>query len=699
MNLKLSSSADTIGLPRPSVGRSSADVVACRYGIVDARNADRIKETMSIPLLTQYRRNKILMTRPHSLTRMASLVVLIGLLACMSLYAQEQTVGLFVYDSSAHDGYNLFGSIRSNVTYLMDMYGRQVHSWQVDYPPGNSVYLLENGHLLRPSRPANGGGGLIQEIAWDGTILWEYTYFDSAVRQHHDIEPMPNGNVLLLAWEYKTLEEVIAAGRDTSQLDDSTLWPEHVVEVEPNGTTGGSIVWEWHLWDHLIQDYDPTKNNYGVVAEHAELVNINSVLTFEADWIHANAIEYNAELDQIVICSRNLSEFWVIDHSTSTTEAAGNTGGNSGMGGDILYRWGNPQNYDAGSEVDQRLFLQHDAQWIKPGCPGEGNFLVFNNGGKSRVYSTVDEIESPVDAEGYYPPPALGTPHDPTEASWVYIADPPDDFYSSFISGAQRLVNGNTLICAGVGGRFFEVTPTFEIVWEYISPATTTGPVSQGVVPGNNNVFRCNRYPADYPGLLGRDLTSGSTIETYPITISGTTEYPANPSEIDSQVVILSTIKSDSGFATTTAMIDIGAGYQAFQMYDDGLHMDGAADDSLFGALLGSLTSGEITYYIEATDDSLNLVTDPVNSPSVVYRFTVEPGGCQLRGDVAEPKDGMVLVNDIVMLVDYLFKGGTAPVCLDEGDCAIPLDENILVNDIVWLVDFLFKGGTAPPDC
>jgi len=59
----------------------------------------------------------------------------------------------------------------------------------------------------------------------------------------------------------------------------------------------------------------------------------------------------------------------------------------------------------------------------------------------------------------------------------------------------------------------------------------------------------------------------------------------------------------------------------------------------------------------------------------------------------------MVLVNDIVMLVDYLFKGGTAPVCLDEGDCAIPLDENILVNDIVWLVDFLFKGGTAPPDC
>jgi len=72
---------------------------------------------------------------------------------------------------------------------------------------------------------------------------------------------------------------------------------------------------------------------------------------------------------------------------------------------------------------------------------------------------------------------------------------------------------------------------------------------------------------------------------------------------------------------------------------------------------------------------------------------------CQLRGNVAEPKDSSVLVNDIVWLVDYLFKGGTAPNCLDEGDCAIPLDGLILVNDIVWLVDYLFKGGSAPPDC
>jgi len=115
--------------------------------------------------------------------------------------------------------------------------------------------------------------------------------------------------------------------------------------------------------------------------------------------------------------------------------------------------------------------------------------------------------------------------------------------------------------------------------------------------------------------------------------------------------------------------------------------------------LLGSLEPGEVTYYIEATDDSLNLVNDPYNSPVIVYRFSVEPGCCQLRGDVAEPKDANVLVNDIVWLVDYLFKGGPAPTCLDEGDCADPSDGNILVNDIVWLVDYLFKGGATHPPC
>src|SRR5690606_15913622 len=93
-----------------------------------------------------------------------------------------------------------------------------------------------------------------------------------------------------------------------------------------------------------------------------------------------NAIDYNPQLDQIMISTREFSELWIIDHSTTTAEAAGHTGGRSGKGGDILYRYGNPAAYNRGTRADQKFFYQHDAQWIEPGLPGAGNILVFNNG-------------------------------------------------------------------------------------------------------------------------------------------------------------------------------------------------------------------------------------------------------------------------------------------------------------------------------
>ena len=168
------------------------------------------------------------------------------------------------------------------------------------------------------------------------------SYNSETYHQHHDIEPLPNGNILILGWELKTGEEAISKGRDPLLLEDGELWPEHIVEIEPDGD-GGNIVWEWHLWDHLIQDFDSSLVNYGVVSEHPELMNINYMGPGQnssggkADWIHANSIDYNEELDQIIISSRALSEFWIIDHSTTKEEAASSSGGNAGMGGDILY--------------------------------------------------------------------------------------------------------------------------------------------------------------------------------------------------------------------------------------------------------------------------------------------------------------------------------------------------------------------------
>src|SRR5207245_6277174 len=101
--------------------------------------------------------------------------------------------------------------------------------------------------------------------------------------------------------------------------------------------------------------------------------------TITPDWTHINAVAYNADLDQIMLTVRAFSEFWIIDHSTTSAEAKGHTGGRGGKGGDLLYRWGNPQAYRAGRMEDQRLFAQHDAHWIPRGRLGEGHVMVFNN--------------------------------------------------------------------------------------------------------------------------------------------------------------------------------------------------------------------------------------------------------------------------------------------------------------------------------
>jgi uncharacterized repeat protein (TIGR01451 family) len=444
-----------------------------------------------------------------------------------------QTVGLFFNSESSFPGYTLFSPMLYTTTYLVDNQGYQVHSWESETTPAASVYLLENGNLMRPGNNrdayfnAGGAGGRIQEFSWDGTLVWDYIYSTPLYRQHHDIAVLPNGNVLILAWELKTYTETVEMGRDPDLLIEGELWPEHIVEVQKTGFNSGDIIWEWHVWDHLIQDiYSDTIETYGIVADHPELVDLNFIGDGRgpADWIHANAIAYNPDFDQIMLSSRVFSEIWVIDHSTTVTEAASDSGGNSGMGGDLLYRWGNPRTYRQGTENDQLLFSQHDAHWIETGLPGAGNILIFNNGsGRPDVeYSSIVEITPPVDSQGVYSY-TPGTAYGPMTPLWEYSADPPDEFFASFISSAQRLPNGNTLVCDGPIGRFFELDPEENLVWDYVSPITNTGPIDQGaVVPPffqgyQNVVFRAKRYALDYSGFNGRDLTPMGTIEINPV--------------------------------------------------------------------------------------------------------------------------------------------------------------------------------------
>lgn len=424
--------------------------------------------------------------------------------AAVALIAAQ--TGLLVRTHEASPGYTLMAPIALTTTYLLDLEGNVVHSWPSDAPAGNAAILLSNGHLLRTEavEPTSGrtfdrggAGGRVREIASDGTVIWEYVLSSSERRLHHDVKCLPNGNVLLISWEAKTAAEAIAAGRNPALLKDNELWPDSILEVRPTPPVGGDIVWEWHVWDHLVQDFDPAKPNYDDVGAHPELIDLNCALPGgPADWNHTNSVAYNAELDQVVISVHEFSEIWVLDHSTTTAEAAGHRGGRYGRGGDILYRWGNPQAYRAGDTRDQVLFGQHDAQWIDNGLPGEGRLLLFNNGlGRpGDDYSTVDEIKLPLLADGTYAQPASGDAYLPTGPAWTYRGR---DFYSSHISGAQRLSNGNTLVCDGASGRLFEVSASGELVWDYVNPFSTAGP--RGT---RNEVFNVRRYAPDDPAIV-----------------------------------------------------------------------------------------------------------------------------------------------------------------------------------------------------
>jgi hypothetical protein len=371
------------------------------------------------------------------------------------------------------EGQILYSPMWTTTTYLRYADGSLNHSWSSSYFPGVAVRWLGDGTILRTIRTGDGGGaggsgGGVQKVEWDGTIVWDFRYNTNGVLSHHDVRALPNGNVLMIAWETKTRTEAIAAGRNPSYVTNFGFKPDHIIEVHPTGPTSGEIVWEWHVWDHVIQDYDSAKDNYGVVEDHPELVNLNYQTSSQTDWMHTNSIDYNEKFDQILISICNFNEIWVIDHSTTTEEAAGHTGGNSGKGGDLLYRWGNPAAYGRGTTNDKKLYNQHDASWIDEGDPGAGDILVFNNGATrpGTHYSSVDEITSPVDENGEY---YLGADdaYGPSDLTWSYVANPPTGLYASHLSGAQRLANGNTLICNGESGKIFEVTTEGSTVWQY----------------------------------------------------------------------------------------------------------------------------------------------------------------------------------------------------------------------------------------
>jgi len=425
----------------------------------------------------------------------AFLFALLGLMGTAHAYeAMTGPTGVLKYDKSkTYEGYTLFApTAKSTTTYLIDMEGNVVHKWESKYTPGLYAELLPNGNLLRAGRVEQkdvgfgGVGGIIEEIAWDGKVVWEYKMADKDHYQHHTFCRMPNGNTLILGWERKSKQEALAKGRapgtipagtvESSGIVHNDFWTDFVREVDQSGKT----VWEWHAWDHIGTGPDKLDINY-------KLPDSTGTVYPNFDWSHYNTVGYLPATDQIVLNSRNFSEFYLVDHKT----------------GAIQYRWGNPSAYGAGKapswydDGDQKVFGSHCATPLE-----NGNFLIFDNGSERPQgnRSRVVEVNPKTN-----------------EIVWSYESQDINSFYSYRQGAVQKLPNGNVLVTSSHHGHLFEVTPDKKIAWDYVNPvvagvARCLIDEDRDSLPGGrhmlaNVIHRAYRYGADYPGLKGKDLS------------------------------------------------------------------------------------------------------------------------------------------------------------------------------------------------
>lgn len=346
--------------------------------------------------------------------------------------------------------------------FLMDMQGAKVHSWKTPYPAWYSR-LTTDGHLVTamryakatPERPGYGdlfmGGatGMLMELDWEGNIVFEH--FDP--NMHHDFRKLPNGNYIYVGWERvpADLAKKVRGGQKGTELKGGIMYCDYFREVDASGQS----VWEWHGFEH----FDPDIDIIGAIHPREE-------------WTHVNDVDVMPD-GNILSDTRHTDGAFIIDRDS----------------GEIIWRWGNVAYLDPETGlVEHRNFREndtlggpHDTHLIAEGLPGEGNMLVYDNG-MYRYHSRAVEVdirtgevvwESDQDygLEGY----TRGRIH-----------------FSPFISSADRMPNGNTVICAGGNGVVFEVTMEKEVVWQWVRAE----PNFEGEV--HWAIFRAHRFGTDY---------------------------------------------------------------------------------------------------------------------------------------------------------------------------------------------------------
>jgi hypothetical protein len=416
-------------------------------------------------------------------------------------------LSLFVFktiNAQQCEGYTLYATKSGIKAYLVDTNGTTYHDWTFSssQKTAYSAYLIPGDTLVRTyeyisSGGMSGGGvtGAVQKVLWDGTIAWDFQYNSSTYTLHHDICPMPNGNVLMISYELKTLSEATQAGASSSV----SIKAEKLIEVHPTGPTTGTIVWEWHLWDHLCQTYDAAKDNYVTsIIDNPQLLNLNYLNASNPDqsdrW-HMNGVDYNADLDQIVVSMHFMNSVFVIDHSTTTAQAAGHTGGNSGKGGDFLYRWGNPTSY--GATGTTMFNVVHDAHWVPSDNPNYPNYLAaYNNKGGTSGKTAITIWNPPYN--GYNYSYTAGTAYAPSAYDYQYNST----FTAQNEGNSHQLPNGNMLVNNSFGS-LYEINSSGTVIW----------------TKSSTNSSHAYRYPECYvrgpvatAGASSTSVTSGTPV-------------------------------------------------------------------------------------------------------------------------------------------------------------------------------------------
>jgi len=450
-----------------------------------------------------------------------------------SIGLSAQNYGLQYYDqANSYPGYTLYSM--GFETQLIDNCGHAIHTWNTDNIASLTSYLMPNGNLLFPSRlsanttfdAGGGGGGRIDIYNQNSQLVWRYDYHaPNDYCAHHDVEPLPNGNFLLIAWEEIPSVTLLSLGRNPASTVVN-FWSERVVEIEPIGINQINVVWEWHMVDHLIQNYSTGLPNYGEPSDHPNRMDINVEPT-ATDWLHMNGVEYIEEFDQILVSFRKTSEIMVIDHSTTTAEAATSSGGSAGKGGDILWRYGNPEVYGRGSSADKVLNFQHDAKWIPLSSPSidAGRITVFNNFGGQNIgagnTSTAEVIDPPVDAFGNWTQPSGTAPFLPSNPTRIYSNGPGlgGTFFSSNQGGVHALPNGNIMVCNANTKQLFELDQNDNIVWEYRMPIEAPIFKSYRYKPTDIELSTFSLVPGPTVEFPSAAASSGCTV-TYPCAIS-----------------------------------------------------------------------------------------------------------------------------------------------------------------------------------